>query len=249
MLIIPALHIREGRCTRTADGETGTEGMYPLQPVEVARLWRGENAKALHVVGLDSPGEHRAGQCATLRDIVEAVDIPIQFSARFTRVDDIAAVLEESGVSRVVVPMTPETGGLLETLLQRFGPRKIVAELPVDAPKIISEQVVPPRQLVEMASAWKSVGMQRIVVTETSGQFPLKGAYADFLHSLAETANLSITLNGSVRNYMDLNLLQKLHPRKIDSIILDEALYSNAFPCQKIWRKAEQQLIAQHKLL
>jgi phosphoribosylformimino-5-aminoimidazole carboxamide ribonucleotide (ProFAR) isomerase len=88
-----------------------------------------------------------------------------------------------------------------------------------------------------------------VVVRDASAGAPLQDEFVAFLLSLAERTNLSVTLNGSVREYKDLTLLQNVHPRKIDSIILDEALYSNAFPCQKIWRIAEQQLLAQHKLL
>ncbi|MCB2205151.1 hypothetical protein KQI65_10410 [bacterium] len=250
MLIIPALHIRKGRCTRTAEGEAGTEGKYPLHPADVARLWRGENAKALHVAGLDMPGEDRPKQISVLRAVVDAVDIPIQFSSAISGEDDIAAVLEEAGASRMVVPVAQLRDGLdLQNLLSRFGPRKIVVNLSFDGREIISGGSVTAQQFTDMAAAWKQQGLQRIVVTETSMQISLPGAFADFLHSLAERTNLSVTLNGSVREYKDLKLLQNLYPRKIDSIILDEALYSNAFPCQKIWRKAEQQLITQHKLL
>ena len=79
MLIVPALHIAEGRCTRTAVGEKGTEGQYPLDPVLVARMWRGENAKALHVVALDCDESGLEGAADPLRRIVAAVDIPVVY--------------------------------------------------------------------------------------------------------------------------------------------------------------------------
>lgn len=252
MLIIPALHIRKGQCTRTAEGETGTEGRYPLDPVQLARLWRGENAKALHVAGLDGGGAGLRVSFAALADIVSAVDIPVQFAGAFAHADEVAGAFEDAGVSRVVIPASMvRDGDVLALLLDRFGPRKIVAEAAVDGAKIISHGSGSEEGegWTMLAAQWKTAGLQRIVVTDSSGHAPLRGVFAEFLLSLAERTNLSVTLNGSVRDYQDLSLLQNLHPRKIDSIILDEALYSNAFPCQKIWRKAEQQLIAQHKLL
>ncbi len=251
MLIIPALHIRKGRCIRTAQGEDGTEGRYPMEPVAVARLWRGENAKALHVVGLDhAEGERQ--QLDVLKSIVDAVDIPVQLAGQFFRIEDIAVAFEEAGASRVVLSTSfVKDEEVLRSLLAQFGPRKIVIEMEIDSKEIISAGTAAAygEAILERAIAWKQLGLQRIVVSDTGGQNSLFGAVSQFLLSLAERTNLSVTLNGFVRDYKDLKLLQNLHPRKIDSIILDEALYSNAFPCQKIWRKAEQQLIAQHKLL
>ena len=252
MLIIPALHIHKGRCVRTAQGEAGTEGSYPMEPVAVARLWRGENAKALHVVGLDIADGGLRRQLALLKSIVDAVDIPVQLAGHFSSIEDIAAAFDEAGASRVVVPASfVHENAILRTVLERFGSRKIVLEIEVDSKEIISggSTAAYGEAVLSRANGWKQLGLQRIVVSDTGGQNSLPAGATQFLLSIVERTNLSVKLNGFIRNYKDLKLLQNLHPRKIDSIILDEALYSNAFPCQKIWRKAEQQLIAQHKLL
>lgn len=252
MLVIPAMYIQRGCCTRTAVGEPGTEGQYPVTPVELARLWRGENAKALHVVCLDFSGEPGSEQVRQLRDVVHAVDIAIQLGGVFLSVEDVRVALDEIGVYRVVLdPGVFPPGGALEELLQRYGPRKIVVGLDVDGGEIIfrtggdSSRV----DAVDYALTLENAGVQRVLVTETATKENNAGLPAEFLLCLAETTNLSVTLNGSVRSYQDLKLLQNMHPRKIDSVVLDEVLYTNVFPCQRIWRLAEQELLAQHKLL
>jgi phosphoribosylformimino-5-aminoimidazole carboxamide ribotide isomerase len=252
MLIIPALHISNGRCMRTAIGEAGTEGLYPFDPVRVARLWRGENAKALHVVALDLPEAGMKEQSALLKSVVDAVDIPVQLSGGLQDFEDITAAFEDIGVSRVVLPTDVcDDPVLLQSLLERFGPRKIVIHLAFSGAEIISHGSGSQHEesVIARASMLKESGVQRVVLADSDQENLQQRTLARFLHSLAERTNLSVTLIGSVQNYADLKLLQNLHPRKIDSIILDEALYSNAFPCQKIWRQAEQQLIAQQKLL
>jgi phosphoribosylformimino-5-aminoimidazole carboxamide ribotide isomerase len=252
MLIIPALHISSGRCMRTAIGEAGTEGSYPFDPVRVARLWRGENAKALHVVALDLPESGLREQTALLKSVVEAVDIPVQLSGGLKDLTDIAAAFDDIGVSRVVLSAdVADDSELLLSLLERFGPRKIVIHLSFSGAEIIlrGSGSQHEQSVIAKASMLKESGVQRVVLSDSDQESIQHGTLAGFLHSLAERTNLSVTLIGSVQNYADLKILQNLHPRKIDSIILDEALYSNAFPCQKIWRQAEQQLIAQQKLL
>jgi phosphoribosylformimino-5-aminoimidazole carboxamide ribotide isomerase len=252
MLVIPAMHIRGGSCTRTAIGEPGTEGLYPYSPVEVARLWRGENAKALHVVCFDLALQNTSGQIEQLREVVHAVDIAVQLGGVFASTDEVRLALEDIGVYRVVIdPAVFALGGEIDELILKYGPRKIVVALNVDGGKIISCENGTLVRVDAAAFALKleNTGVQRILVTEKRMEENLAGPPANFLLCLVETTNLSVTLNGSVRHYRDLKLLQNLHPRKIDSVVLDEVLYANVFPCQRIWRLAEQKLLAQHKLL
>ncbi|MBE0644120.1 MAG: hypothetical protein IH600_08570 [Bacteroidetes bacterium] len=252
MLVVPAMHIRSGSCTRTAIGEPGTEGLYPFSPVQVARLWRGENAKALHVVCLDPALQSDGAQADLLREVVLAVDIAVQLGGVFTSMDDVRLALDDIGVYRVVVdPAVFALGGELDELLAKYGPRKIVVGLDVVDGEIISRESGSPMRVDAAAFAKRlgKSGIQRVLVTEKGAKENIAGPPVNFLLCLAESTNLSITLNGSVRHYRDLKLLQNLHPRKIDSVVLDEVLYANVFPCQRIWRLAEQKLLAQHKLL
>ena len=251
MLVIPAMHIRSGCCTRTAVGEPGTEGLYPVTPIEVARLWRGENAKALHVVCLDFAGAGDGTQLRQLRELVLAVDIAIQLGGVLRSEEDVRIALEDIGVYRVVLdPVVFPPGGVLEGLLERYGPRRIVVGMDVEGDEIILGSDGDARRMsaVEYARDLSERGVQRVLVTFRQPKENPPGPPFEFLLCLAETTNLSITLNGSVRRYRDLKQLQELNPRKIDSVILDEVLYTNVFPCQRIWRLAEQQLLAQQRL-
>ncbi|MFZ1729048.1 MAG: HisA/HisF-related TIM barrel protein [Bacteroidota bacterium] len=252
MLVIPAMHIRSGSCTRTAIGEPGTEGLYPVSPVQLARLWRGENAKSLHVVCFDLARQNDSGQIDQLREVVHAVDIAIQLGGVFATMDDVRLALEDIGVYRVVIdPAVFALGGELDELIVKYGPRKIVVALNVENGEIIScENGIAMRvDAVAFAQRLANTGVQRVLVTQKGIKENLSEPPAEFLLCLVETTNLSVTLNGSVRHYRDLKLLQNLHPRRIDSVVLEEVLYANVFPCQRIWRLAEQKLLAQHKLL
>lgn len=252
MLIIPAMHISQGRCVRTAVGEPGTEGWYPMTPVEVARMWRGENAKALHVVCHDIAGRTSSDQVDELRSVVRAVDIAVQLGGAFASAADVRLALDDIGVYRVVLdPADFALGGELGALVETYGPRRIVVALRVEDGQIIFREDGSHHRVDAVAFARRLVhtGVHRVTVTEIGAKENINGPPVDFLLCLAETTNLSITLNGSVRHFRDLKLLQNLHPKKIDSLILDEVLYTNRFPCQRIWRLAEQKLLAQHKPL
>lgn len=230
-------------------GEPGTEGAYPVDPAEQAVLWRQENTKMLHLVAEDPALCTVASQLPLLKRIVDSVEISMQVEASFATPDDVALVLGDAGAYRVVIDVQrSQESDFIAALVDRFGPRKIVPTLSLRGEEIISgdEHLQDHSPSMLLARALQQCGVERIIVDARAIE---TGPPISSLLSLVGRTNLSVTLNGSVRGFSDLKLLRPLRDQRIDSIIMENALYSNAFPCQKIWRSAEQQLIARHKLL
>jgi phosphoribosylformimino-5-aminoimidazole carboxamide ribotide isomerase len=248
VLIIPALYIREGECTLTPVGEDGTKGKYSCSPSAMAKLWRVENAKALHVGDLDGARAGRPVNAELVADIVRSVDIPIQVAGGIRTCDDARFMLEDVKAFRIVLStLALDNGDALAELLERYGPRRIVAGIVCEGGHPLTQARQPCRYstVEEFASDLRATGIQRIVYTDVSALTPgVRMPFAE-LAAFAERTGFMITLDGSVWNYGDLRDLQSLSPRGIDSLILGEALYANAFPCQKIWRRAEREIMEQ----
>ena len=252
MLIIPAMHISDGQCTRTASGEAGTEGKYPCEPSMLARLWRVENAKSLHLVDEDGLRDCSPLRTDLVRMVVDAVDIPVQLAGSFTSVDEVRHAFMECGIYRIVLGTDASHDyEFVATLVSMFGPRRIVVTIDLPSCTGCSEEQFEPElePVASHAESCRQSGVQRAIVEDTSTSDGTRGPRYELLYQFAERSGLSLTIGGGVRDYRDLKNLQDLHPVKIDSIILHDALYSNSFPCQKIWRLAEKELIAQHRLL
>jgi phosphoribosylformimino-5-aminoimidazole carboxamide ribotide isomerase len=79
-LIYPAIEISHKRSVEIVHGLSGSEHVYSVDPVQLAVMWRGENAKTIHVVDLDGIAEGRIVNEDVIRKMVKAVDIPIQIS-------------------------------------------------------------------------------------------------------------------------------------------------------------------------
>jgi phosphoribosylformimino-5-aminoimidazole carboxamide ribotide isomerase len=248
-LIIPTIRLRDGRCCQVPVGEPGTEAAYSMDPAEQAMLWRHENMKMLHVIA-EAPESCSLGeQIPLIRRIIDAVEISIQVEAQYKEGTDVELVFQEAGAYRVV--LDAELSLAIErvaALVARFGPRKIVPSLtmPSDGMPLDADGPENISSVVQHAMALANCGVERVIADarQIEGGPPIHS-----LLSLVERTNLSVTLNGSVRGFPDLKLLHPLRDRRIDSVIMENALYSNAFPCQKIWRQAEQQLIARNEPL
>ena len=66
LLVIPAIDLRGGHCVRLRQGNYEDKTVYFDDPVKMAKLWRVQNARVLHLVDLDAarssgPDESDAG--------------------------------------------------------------------------------------------------------------------------------------------------------------------------------------------
>jgi phosphoribosylformimino-5-aminoimidazole carboxamide ribotide isomerase len=254
MLIFPSIQIRDGRSVFAVRGEPGTESFYPSDPVLLARLWRRENAKALHIVDHDAIASGKPSNLDALRAIVQAEDvkIPIQVCGGIRTYEHARTLLEDVGVSRIVLTTGAiEQPDLLERLIRDFGSTKIVAGYEMRGGVLCAGAGTRRYESSpgEYLRRLKNEGVQRILYMDLDaldGQTLLDLPRAV---SFACESGFSVTLGGGIWSYPDLKAAQAALPRKIDSAILDRPLYENIFACQALWRSVEARLIQKGTLL
>jgi phosphoribosylformimino-5-aminoimidazole carboxamide ribotide isomerase len=239
LLIIPAIEIKGGRCVQMVQGVEGFT--YSDDPVEMARLWRLENAKSLHVTDVDGALQGRLVNWETIQRMVETVDIPIELGGGLRTFDAVRQAFD-LGVYRVLVStMFIEDPDVAKRLLEKYGPSKIV--LGIDA----MDGIVGVRGWTEssgltaltVALNAKEVGFKRIVYTDIRLDGTLRGVNCDVLSELAQKSGLKVTCSGGISGLEDLLKVQELEHLGVDSAVIGRALYQNRFSCQGVWRRCE----------
>lgn len=228
MLIIPVIHIAGNRCTDRIVGHEDIAAHQADSPIAHARHWRSENFKALQLNDESTP-ERIDLTC--LRDIVCSVDIPIQYRGRITTVED-AERCFATGITRVVIPSALfDWNEMLHELLRRFGARKTVLEFTIDQDEGLHSHRASIRKV-------EAIGLGRIVL-----RYPEESriSFGD-ISEVLRACSMKITVHGGVFDYHSLQQLEEFNLARIDSLILDSALYRNVFPCQQIWRSVERKM-------
>ena len=244
LLIFPSIEITKGRCVQLVQGERGSERVYSVDPVQMAVLWRGENAKTLHVIDLDGVAEGVVKNREIIRRMVQSVEIPIQVGGGLRNGPDIRDLFEV-GVYRVSIGTAAvEKPALIRSLLKEFGARKIAISIQVCNGKMRvqggkREIDVPP---LRHAQEMKKLGVSRILYSSIDPQTQTKRLALDELEEFARATNIRITAQGGVQTYQDLIRLQELEKYGVDSVIIGKPLYENRFPCQRLWRLNEREL-------
>ena len=101
-IVYPAIDLRGGRCVRLKQGDFGRAREYDADPVERARDWESQGARAIHVVDLDGAESGRPVQLELIGRIAKAVGVPLQVGGGIRSIEDLRAV-RSAGAGRIVV--------------------------------------------------------------------------------------------------------------------------------------------------
>ncbi|MDX1439074.1 MAG: 1-(5-phosphoribosyl)-5-[(5-phosphoribosylamino)methylideneamino] imidazole-4-carboxamide isomerase [Rubricoccaceae bacterium] len=240
MLVIPAIDIRRGVCVRHREGFLEDETDYFADPVRMAKLWRVQNAKVLHLANLDAALDDAVGvNKERIARIADALDIPVQVGGGIKSMEEIEWLFSV-GVYRVVVgTMAVHHPEMIKEAVDRFGASKIIVGVDAENGHVRTDGRSKDSGLdvIDHAMEMERLGVRRITYTDISREGTLSGPNIPAYRALAGRLNkrTRITAAGGVSGYKDLLALQSLESLGVDSVIIGRALYENKFPCQQFW--------------
>jgi phosphoribosylformimino-5-aminoimidazole carboxamide ribotide isomerase len=242
LLVIPSIDIKNGKTVRVVKGIPELDCKeYGSDPVEMAKIWRAENAKLLHIVDFDGAHEHTRKNYKIVEEICSSVIIPVEFAGGIRTMDDADALID-TGISRLIIStMAIENMDEFKKVFEKYGPTQIAVALDV----INDELIIRGRKqntgifYKDFAKNIAEMGVERFIVTDILRNGVMAGPNVYLSLNVANITNAKVTHSGGVRNKDELMDIQKFISSGIDSVIVGRALYENRFPCQKLWRVAE----------
>jgi phosphoribosylformimino-5-aminoimidazole carboxamide ribotide isomerase len=215
---------------------------YSESPLNMARLFRKENAKVIHITDLDGAVSGKRKNYELIKEITDTVGVPIQLGGGIRTFEIAAQLLNELGVYRIVIGTSAiDNIDLIKKILDEFGKTKIAISVDVRNGFLVKDgwSNVTDIKPIDFALGMKSLGIERIIYQDVSRVGTLIGPDTEALKNIAEQTKLKITAAGGISSYNDLKKIQELEPLGIDSVMMSRALYENSFPCQAIWRMQE----------
>jgi phosphoribosylformimino-5-aminoimidazole carboxamide ribotide isomerase len=242
LLVIPSIDIKNGKCVRVVEGIPELDCyQYGNDPVEMAMIWRAENAKMLHVVDFDGAHEHSKRNFALVEKICSSVVIPVEFAGGIRNTEDADEIMQ-TGISRLAInSLAVENRAEFLKLLEKYGPSKIVISLDIKNGELITKGRTERTGVscLEFSKEMAEVGINRFIACDITRNGMMEGPNIELSKTIAELTGANVTHAGGIRNKDELFDIQKLVPAGVDSVIVGRALYENRFPCQKLWRVAE----------
>lgn len=242
LLVIPSIDIQDEKTVRVVQGIPDLEcSEYGNDPIEMAMIWRSENAKCIHIVDFNAAREDSKNNLDLIEKICSSVVIPVQIGGGI-RSFEAAQKAFDAGVYRIVIgSLAIENINEFEKILNKFGPQKVAAAIDVVNNKVIIRGRKKGTDLSpeELADRVVKLGAERLVVTDVERNGMMSGPNVELSKNIALRTGVKVTLSGGVRDKDDLFKIKDVMDSGVDSVIVGRALYENKFPCQRLWRVAE----------
>ena len=234
--IIPAIDLKGGKCVRLRQGLANEETVYSDSPVEMAQHWVKEGGEFLHVVDLDGAFEGKPVHTGILREICEAIDIPVEIGGGIRTDEDIETLLA-TGVTRVILGTRAcEHPEELARLVEKFGGDRIAVGIDARDGKVQTKGWVETTNVeaVELAKQVAAAGVGTIIYTDTSRDGMLDGVNAFEMGKISVAVSCEVIASGGVSTAEDIKRLTALNCDNLTGAIVGKALYEETVTIKQL---------------
>lgn len=198
--------------------------MFSDDPFDVALKWQSMGAPRLHLVDLDGAASGEILNLEIIRNITDAMLIPVQLGGGIRRIDTIETLLK-SGIDRVILGTAAvEDPGLITDACRRYSDSIIVG---IDARNgmIATRGWVKDTGLsaVELAESMVKIGVRRFIYTDIERDGTLTEPNFSAISVLIDTLGLPVIAAGGISTLNHLTMLKKLGA---EGAIVGKALYT-----------------------
>lgn len=223
LILFPAIDIRNGNCVRLIQGNYAKETIYSDSPTEMAREWERKGAEYLHLIDLDGAKTGDSLNKQAIKDIAQAVSIPVQVGGGIRSIDMIKEHID-NGVSRVIIGTAAiNNPDFLKEAVQSYGDEIAVS---IDARNgyVATDGWTETSEVkaLDLLKDLEKLGVQTIVYTDIFKDGMLQGPNFEELNTMNEATSINVIASGGVTTKEDVRRLENMN---MYGAIIGKALY------------------------
>ncbi len=236
MELFPAIDLRDGQAVRLYQGDYDQMTVYSKSPVDVARQFKAQGAKNLHLVDLDGAKDGRLVNFQSIQGIVSDVDLFVEVGGGIRDEARIRQYLD-LGVGRVILgTIAVKDTDFLEKMVSAYGDRIAVG---VDAKDgyvaIHGWKETTDRKSMEFCEYLADIGVKTVIYTDISRDGGLKGTNLEAYRQLSRIKGLDIIASGGISFKEEITELKE----HVHGAILGKALYDGLLDLKQALQLAE----------
>ena len=233
MILYPAIDIRGGRAVRLVQGDYEREIEFDTDPVEAARRWVDEGARALHVVDLDGAREGRPTNLGQVERITGRVAVPVQVGGGLRDSAAVEAALV-AGADRVVIGTAALEDPALVSALVEAHPARVVVSVDVREGHVAHSGWMEAGEAepADVVGAMARRGVRRFIYTPIEADGMLRGPALEGLGAIGAAVaehDAELTYSGGIGSLDHLRELRGLGLPALSGVIVGRALYEGRF--------------------
>jgi phosphoribosylformimino-5-aminoimidazole carboxamide ribotide isomerase len=179
-----------------------------------------------------------------LREIRQAVDVPIQFGGGLRTLEDIQLALE-LGAERVVLgTVAVENRSLVSEALLRWGASRIAIGIDARDGKVATHgwQETSRVDAIDLGHQMHALGVQHVVFTDISRDGMLQGVNVEATSRFGDVTGLKVIASGGVAGIADIEALKGHEYYNIEGVIVGQAIYTGNLDLRAAIETARQPL-------
>lgn len=225
--VVPAIDLIDGRCVRLREGDFATAEVVGEDPIAVARSFRDQGFRRLHVVDLSGARDGQPRHIDLVRRIVAETGFEVDYSGGIRRIEQVREVFD-CGIRLIVVGSAAiKQLDDVRTWIEEYGPDRFIFGLDVcdGTIRVSGWREDSGVTLDEALESLLELGVSRVMSTDIRRDGLLAGPAVSLYQDLcARYPQLHIVASGGVTTADDVRELAAVGVREV---IVGKALYSN----------------------
>ena len=227
MIIYPDMELHNGQCVNLKHGGIETPRVFDISPLQAARQFERDGAEYLHVIDLDGVFEKEGGNADAIRDIIRAVNIPVQVGGGI-RARSVIDNWFNDGAERIVLGTAAVVDQRLVEQACAAYPDKILVSIDARGGRAVSHgwKYATTFTALELARRFERAGVGGIIYTDIDRYDELPESSMANTTQMAMDLECPVISSGTVRNLDDVSMLSQLP--NIAGAVIGWALFSEA---------------------
>ena len=235
MLIIPAIDIKDGHCVRLKQGDMSDATVFSEDPAAMARHWKEQGAKRLHLVDLNGAVAGKPKNESAIKKIIEVMgDIPVQLGGGIRDLDTIERYLDD-GITYVIIGTAAvKNPGFLHDACGAF-PGHIIVGLDARDGKVATDgwSKMTGHDVIDLATKFEDYGAEAIIYTDIGRDGMLTGFNIEATLKLAQAMKIPVIASGGLSSLKDIKALKEIEAEGVIGAIAGRAIYEGQLDFKK----------------
>jgi phosphoribosylformimino-5-aminoimidazole carboxamide ribotide isomerase len=235
MIIVPAIDLKDGKCVRLRQGRMDSSTVFGEDPAAMARRWARLGAARLHVVDLDGSVGGRPVNLDSVKQIVKAVDIPVQVGGGI-RSSDIIQQYMDCGVDTVILgTIAARDPQLVRDYIAAF-PGSVAVGIDARSGNVAVEGWTEStdRKASDLAAMFDGCPPAWFIYTDIERDGMMQGPNIEATREFAQSTRTPVILSGGVSTISDVERILPLEKDGVLGIIIGRALYEGAIDLKEV---------------
>ena len=209
-------------------GKFEAETIYSKDPVFIAKMFKTQGAKRIHIIDLDGAFAGTPQNLSILKKIKETVSVELEFGGGIRKIETIEKIAD-MGIDKIILgSVAVFNPDMVKEAVKKYKDKIIIAiDVYDDKIAVGGWKEITQYDALEFAKKMADIGVKEIITTDIKKDGMMEGPNIDGIKKLCKSG-LSVIASGGVSTIEDVKKISELEKSGVAGMIIGKALYNDS---------------------